>query len=229
MASGADIHAINAERRQVSRLKGGGLLSEFSGSRVLVLAISDVSGDSIAVIGSGLGAKGDYAGAYECRIVASNAIAREAVADCARADGHRVISNEESLYGDVGEVARRIAQQVGDGPPGFYIFGGEPTVILPDNPGQGGRNQALALMLARAFSGQVGLCCLVGGTDGNDGPTTAAGGIVDGTTYRAAAGAGAALAAADSGTYLREVSAVLETGPTGTNVMDLAIVLKSGG
>jgi len=57
------------------------------------------------------------------------------------------------------------------------VLGGEPTVILPPNPGRGGRNQALALALAREIAGDPGLVVVVGGTDGTDGPTDAAGAI----------------------------------------------------
>ena len=62
------------------------------------------------------------------------------------------------------------------------------------------------------------------GTDGSDGPTTAAGGLVDGKTW--ADGAARYLLAADSGTYLASRDALFTTGPTGTNVMDLALALR---
>jgi hydroxypyruvate reductase len=105
------------------------------------------------------------------------------------------------------------------------IFGGEPTVLLPETPGKGGRNQALALELAREIAGVEGLTVVVGGTDGTDGPTDAAGGIVDGDTW--GPGAEQALSEADSGTYLGRHNALLETGPTGTNVMDLLVAVKA--
>jgi hydroxypyruvate reductase len=108
--------------------------------------------------------------------------------------------------------------------PGALILGGEPTVILPENPGRGGRNQALALALSREIAGLPGLAVVVGGTDGSDGPTDAAGGIVDGATW--GPGAEDALARADSGTFLETRGALLVTGPTGTNVMDLLVAVK---
>ena len=64
------------------------------------------------------------------------------------------------------------------------------------------------------------------GTDGTDGPTEAAGAIVDGKSFNRKPAADAALATADAGRFLRETGDRLITGPTGTNVMDLAIVLK---
>ena len=104
------------------------------------------------------------------------------------------------------------------------ILGGEPTVTLPPDPGRGGRNQALGLALARGIAGRDDIVLVVGGTDGSDGPTDDAGAIVDGATWTPQAEA--ALARADSGTFLGTRGALLHTGPTGTNVMDLLIALR---
>jgi len=223
IASGADIHAINTRRREISRIKGGKLIEGFAGARVTTLAISDVEGDALNVIGSGIGAAPEaHAFAFRATIVASNAIARAAVVEAADAP---VIRNEECLYGDVRDLAPRLARLIDDGGPGLYVFGGEPTVLLPDNPGRGGRNQALALLMAREIAGRKDLEVLVAGTDGTDGPTPDAGGIVDGTTW--ADGAADALDRADAGTYLAGRDALVTTGPTGTNVMDLMIARKT--
>ncbi|MFP4326587.1 MAG: glycerate kinase [Paracoccaceae bacterium] len=227
LASGADIAAMNARRRQISRLKGGRLLAGFGGAHVTVLAISDVQGDAIGVIGSGIGLVPEGVSfAHETRIVASNAIARAACAEAARAEGLTVAENAEDLSCDVGRAAGRLGARLRDGPPGLYIQGGEPTVILPDAPGRGGRNQALALMLAQEIANRDDIALLVAGTDGTDGPTDAAGAFVCGTTW--GAGADAALKAADSGTWLDSRGLLFRPGPTGTNVMDLVLALKSG-
>ncbi|MEP2640993.1 DUF4147 domain-containing protein [Roseobacter sp.] len=225
LASGADIHAMNAARKQVSRVKGGKLLGHFHGATATTLAISDVEGDSLHVIGSGIGAAPDApAFTFDARIVASNAIARQAVVAAANLAGEPVGLNEETLYQDIHPLAATIATSLQHAAPGLHVFGGEPTVILPPDPGQGGRNQALALLLAREISGQTGLHILVAGTDGTDGPTDAAGAIVDGATW--AADAQDALDRADAGRWLETRGHVLKTGPTGTNVMDLVIALK---
>jgi hydroxypyruvate reductase len=110
-------------------------------------------------------------------------------------------------------------------PKGVWVLGGEPTVTLPETPGRGGRNQALALALAREIAGQAGLHLVVGGTDGSDGPTDAAGGVVDGATWTDAGTE--ALARADSGPFLEARGALLTTGPTGTNVMDLLVAVRT--
>ena len=225
LASGKDIAAMNAERTRLSQVKGGGLLDHFHGARVTVLAISDTRGDLIETIGSGIGLCHARTGLiHDTRIVASNSVARAAAATKAQELGLSLRHNAESLYDDVAACADRMARDLGVAP-GLYLWGGEPTVILPDNPGRGGRNQALALHMAQVIRGQTGISVLVAGTDGSDGPTDAAGGLVDGTTWTGAATD--ALIRADSGSFLDQRGALLFTGPTGTNVMDLALALRA--
>lgn len=225
LASGKDITAMNAERRRISRVKGGGLLAGFTGGAVTVLAISDVPGDDLGVIGSGIGSAPDAPDfAYDARIVASNATARAAARAKAQRLGYPVLDEQEALHDDLHRLAAHWGPRLRAMGRGALILGGEPTVVLPENPGRGGRNQALALALAREIAGSEGLHLVVGGTDGSDGPTDAAGGIVDGTTW--AEGGQQALDRADAGTFLAARGALLVTGPTGTNVMDLLIALR---
>jgi glycerate 2-kinase len=225
LASGQDIAAMNAQRTRYSRIKGGGLLDHFKGARVTILAISDTRGDRVETIGSGIGlCHGRDGLAHETRIVASNTVARLAAAAEARALGLAVLHNSETLYDDVAACAHLIAAKLAPAP-GLSLWGGEPTVILPPNPGRGGRNQALALRMAQVIRGQPDLSVLVAGTDGSDGPTEAAGGLVDGSTWSDPAKD--ALTRADSGSFLAQKGALLSTGPTGTNVMDLALALRA--
>lgn len=86
--------------------------------------------------------------------------------------------------------------------------------------------QHLALEMARCIRGRNDIGLIAAGTDGTDGPTDAAGGIVDGSLFGRRADGNAALGAADSGTFLRQADGLFVTGPTGTNVMDLVIALK---
>lgn len=227
LAEGADIGEINKRRQAISAIKGGGLLASFKGQQIDVLAISDVAGDSISVIGSGIGAPPENARcAYRCSIVASNAVAREAVVRSAKSIGLKTISNQENMYADVFEIAPQIAHEITEGPDGLYVYGGEPTVVLPENPGKGGRNQALALEIARHIQNRTDISGLVAGTDGTDGPTNAAGAFLDGDTFSSEPGAEDALRRADSASFLSRTGDQIITGPTGTNVMDLAIFLK---
>jgi len=228
LADGFDIHAINEKRKQISEIKNGKLLSYFHGKQALVLAISDVEGDAIDVIGSGIGALPHVLPVddMQVEIIASNAIARLACESAAEANDLEVIVNSESLYGDVFEVAHSCAKTVSKGAPGLYVFGGEPVITLPENPGEGGRNQALAVAMAKEISGSEGISVLVAGTDGSDGPTGSAGGFVTGQTWHENTGGQEALDAADSGAWLRKSGGLFVSGPTGTNVMDLMLVLK---
>ncbi|MEW5423422.1 DUF4147 domain-containing protein [Amorphus sp. 3PC139-8] len=229
LAEGADIAELNRRRNELSAVKGGRLLSQFGGAKVDVAAISDVRGDDIGVIGSGIAACAEACGFdYNCEIVASNAIARQAILAAARAKGPKIVADGETLYGDVEDVAAAIASEVDQGANGLYVYGGEPTVVLPENPGLGGRNQTLALLLAAHFQGRDDVIGLVAGTDGTDGPTEATGAFFDGETYQSPA-ARDALTSANSAEYLAGVGDQFVTGPTGTNVMDLALILKSPG
>ena len=95
--------------------------------------------------------------------------------------------------------------------------------------GEGGRNQELALSAARGIAGLDGTVVLSVGSDGTDGPTDAAGGIVDGGTVELLKARGfdieRVLADNDSHTALAAADALVVTGPTGTNVNDLALAL----
>jgi glycerate-2-kinase len=114
------------------------------------------------------------------------------------------------------------------------LFGGETTVTVRGT-GKGGRNQELALAFALEIAGQPGMALLSAGTDGGDGPTDAAGAIVDGGTASRARQGGidpaACLEENDSYGFFERLDALsgershFKTGPTGTNVMDMQIIL----
>lgn len=225
LAEGLSIGQINERRRSMSALKGGRALEKFMGGAVTVIGISDVEGDAFSVIGSGL-FDARLCNNAQSFLAGSNAVARGAAVAQAHASGLNVVVDDETLYRDVTDAAHMISEQLLNGPKGVYIWGGEPTVVLPKNPGKGGRNQALALEVAQRIKGQDGITCLVAGTDGTDGPTTAAGGIITGHTVSDFKSAQDALDRADSFTYLQDQKALFTTGPTGTNVMDLVVAIK---
>ena len=252
LASGMDIHGINRIRKEVSRIKGGKLLQFGRISDIEVLLISDVRGDDPAMIGSGLfwpvsdARPADWPEAARPfrarlpdpvrlegreppphRIVACLDDARQAAAAAARDAGQPVFVHERFLEGNVDEVAASLAAFLVSAPPGIHIWGGETTVVLPSSPGRGGRNQHLALLLARRLVGNERVVVLCAGTDGTDGPTDDAGAIVDGGTIargeEAGCDADAVVMAFDAGTFLEASGDLVTIGPTGTNVMDLVI------
>ena len=175
-------------------------------------------------------------------LIASNRLAVDAAAARAAALGLVPEVARAPLAGEAARAGERIAatllQHCGRGeiaqhsphsPRRCFVWGGETTVTLGDmRPGIGGRCQELALAAARVLAGappQVAL--LAAGTDGRDGPTDAAGAIVDGATWSAIARAGRDpardLAAHDAYPALDAAAALIRTGLTGTNVMDVVI------
>ena len=225
ISGGKTIGEINTRRKQASLIKAGKLIGSFQGSEVRVYAISDVEGDNIDTIGSGIGDCRLARSSASSRIIASNQIAREQARHAAEQLGLSVKLDEETLYDDLFILSEKISQTLARAEPGIYIWGGEPTVMLPSNPGQGGRNQSLALALAEGIAGRKDISILVAGTDGTDGPTHAAGGLVDGESWGDAEAARNALQAANAGPYLFKQDSLFVTGPTNTNVMDLVIAL----
>ena len=135
----------------------------------------------------------------------------------------------KALTGEAREQARRILSAVPEAPgQRAYIYGGETTVTLTGK-GLGGRNQEMALAAAIALRGREHIAFLSVGSDGTDGPTDAAGGVADGATYERMKSAGvspeAALADNDSYHALKACGDLIVTGPTGTNVNDITLVL----
>jgi hydroxypyruvate reductase/glycerate 2-kinase len=175
------------------------------------------------------------------RVIGSNRVALDAAAAEAERRGYRVLDLGAFVEGDTAAVATAVAGVVRSirrdakplAPPACVLVGGETTVVLGDNPGKGGRNQEFVLAvlqkLAATPEAVAGVTVLSGGTDGEDGPTDAAGALADAGTLERAAVRG--LSAAD---HLRRHDAypffaatgdLLTPGLTGTNVMDVRVVL----
>ncbi len=169
-------------------------------------------------------------------IIASNRQAVEAAADKARELGYHPLILSTFIEGETREIARMhaaIAREIHHSgnplpSPACVISGGETTVTITGS-GLGGRNQEFALAAAFDLAGLADTVILSIGTDGTDGPTDAAGAIVDGQTIERARTLGL-----DPRTYLDNNDAyhffsplndLLITGPTNTNVMDIRLIL----
>jgi hydroxypyruvate reductase len=233
LANGLAIGELNARRAQLSRIKGGRLAARLGGRPARALFISDVPDHDPAVIGSGLmGPSGPADDGIERRVIASIDIAAKAARAEAQALGLEVWRDTQAFEGSAERLAVRFAHELHMQPDQVRIWGGESVVNLPENPGRGGRNQHLALAAARIIAGHDNLMLLVAGTDGTDGVTSDAGGLVDGETCsRVALGSldvQKCLETADSGAALAAAGDLIHTGPTGTNVGDLVIGLKLG-
>jgi hydroxypyruvate reductase len=260
LGAGLDIHAMNAVRKRLSRIKGGRLAQRLFPRAVLCLALSDVPGDDPRAIGSGpltpepaalddrplpvfvrdlLAAAAPLPDADDAcfrnvryHIVADNAGARHAAARSVERHGYHAVIDPAPVAGDAVATGRRLARVLRDSPPGVVqVWGGETTVVLPAQPGRGGRCQQLALAAAQELAGHDGVFLLAAGTDGSDGSGEDAGALVDGGTLARGElegfGAHEALVAADAGRFLEASGDLIQTGPTGTNVMDLVLGLRA--
>lgn len=252
LGSGADIVRMNIVRQQLSRLKGGGLAACAAPAEVRSLILSDVVGDELSAIASGptvppLGTTGDARKILRdlelwgevppnvrtvlarergmdvpkggiASIIGSNAISVGAMARHAS----DAIYHRDALEGDVAEAAAWVAALPG---PGVHVFGGETTVRLTGT-GRGGRNQELALRVAMALEGHTRpWVYLQAGTDGRDGPTDAAGALIDDRALSKIDNPRAYLDNNDAYHALRQADALLKTGGTGTNVADLGVLI----
>lgn len=288
--AGMEIAQINSVRSHVSRVAGGRLAVAAAPASVLTLALSDVVGDKLPVIGGGptvadpsrykdavlalnkarimeriplsvreyldAGNRGEIAESPKpgdprlsrafAAVVGGPRTLLRAAARSARSKGLRVRCATRPIEGPAEELVEKYMARAGSmvrSGTGREVFVavGEPTLTLPHELtskrskgalGDGGRSQHLALLMAKAMQGDEHMAFLAAGTDGTDGPTNAAGGIVDGSTIAMLKAAGAdadeMLARYDSYAALAKAEARLETGPTDTNVTDLHLLAVEG-
>lgn len=284
LGCGADIREINCVRKHLSGLKGGRLAALLHPARSLNLILSDVIGDDLSSIASGitspdpttfaealgvidryrlreqlptpviraleLGGQGRLAETpkpgdpvfanVDNIVIGSNRLALQAAAVKARQLGFHVRVLESPLCGEAREEGRMLAdlarQEVlaaGSASRPLCLIAGGETVVTLRGTGKGGRNQELALafleQLASWGEEKRQVSFLSAATDGNDGPTDAAGAFADAEALHRAVERGlsinAHLADNDAYPFFEASGALLKTGPTNTNVCDIQIVL----
>lgn len=169
-------------------------------------------------------------------VIGSVSVAIHAAIEACEKRGIEPLAYGDPMVGEAREMSRKIMDlakrqiQARAGLPFCMIFGGETTVALRGS-GKGGRCQEMALAAASAISKLSGTAFLAAGTDGNDGPTHAAGGLVesDSTLIAKAADVEArkALVANDSYRFLDACGGLIVTGPTGSNVNDICLVVNA--
>jgi hydroxypyruvate reductase len=271
LASGARVDEINTLRRQLDRLKGGGL-ARATKAKIVSLILSDVIGNPLEAIASGPTVpdpttkvdamtilkkynienevpksilnillsvpsitfavdRNEYA---QNIIIGDNQLAAQAAQKQAEQEGFHSEILTTTLQGEAREVGQELAHRLRvdnstRARPFCWIAGGETTVTLRGD-GKGGRNQELALAAVNELSGLRDVMLIALATDGDDGPTDAAGAVVTGDTAQRAAslGLGAAdyLARNDAYSFFKALADLLKTGPTGTNVNDLTFLLS---
>jgi len=256
LSSGLNIEQINSIRQQLSMIKGGGLIPVAKHLNTINLLLSDVLSNEAAYIGSGLFVEPvkvikkisipDWLEILldECTkcelesiakpnicidLVATNNMLLEQIIEISKKEGN-IFKSDVALSASVEVEAKNIFSIITKGESGLYIWGGEPTVILPEQVGNGGRNQHLALLMAKHINGMSNTIILCIGTDGTDGNTKDAGAMVDGGTVQRGEleghSVGKCLSAYNAAEFLNASGDVVNTGPTGTNVMDVVIAYK---
>lgn len=273
LRSGASIDEINAVRKHVSMLKGGGLVRRAAPADTLALLLSDVVGDDLSSIASGLTAQDpttlqdvhkivrrydlELPESVRARLddapetpkpgdpifdrvtnvlVGGGRLTAAAAAEKAGDLGYAplllstyVTGQAQSVAGLYAAIIKEVLESGNPIPaPCAIISGGEATVVVRGD-GLGGPNQEFALALAVELDGVENWAALAVDTDGNDGPTDAAGGMVDGETAESIRESGPdpqeALDDNDAYKALSAADALIQTGPTGTNVNDLRVAL----
>jgi hydroxypyruvate reductase len=272
LTSGARIDEINTLRRQLDRVKGGGL-ARATKAKIISLILSDVIDNPLEAIASGPTAPdpttredalriltkyeiekqvpksifdillitekravGDGDGSRIERvqniIIGDNKLAAQAAREQAERQGIQaeILTNE--LQGEARDVGRELAQRLREESskrkrPFCLIAGGETTVQIRGE-GKGGRNQELALAALPVLDGLQNVILVALATDGDDGPTDAAGAVVTGESARRAQSLGrdAAdhLSRNDAYPFFEALGDLLKTGSTGTNVNDLTFL-----
>jgi glycerate 2-kinase len=272
LSCGARIDEINTLRRQLDRLKGGGLLRVVNKARVISLILSDVIGNPLEAIASGptapdptsrqdaieiikkygldqivpaaalsslnsgretLKAGDPIFDGVKNVIIGDNSMAAQAALSQAEEQGFDSRILTTALQGEARQVGRALAQTLRDASrdqprPFCWIAGGETTVTLRGS-GRGGRNQELALAAVPGLAGLDHVMLIALATDGEDGPTDAAGAVVTGESARRAESLGldAAdhLSRNDAYSFFEPLGDLLKPGYTGTNVNDLVFLI----
>jgi glycerate-2-kinase len=169
-------------------------------------------------------------------LLGNNTLALKHAANTAQKAGFETQIIEPAISGPVDVVAKRIVSDIrskawADNRAKCLLWGGEPTVVVPPGSGLGGRNQELALRLTLLLTpGELGrITLLCAGTDGEDGPTDAAGGFADSISYESALqqklNISESLTRHDSYHALSSMKSLFRTGWTGTNVADIVVAI----
>lgn len=228
LISGIDINALNTVRKAISNVKGG-KLAEHTQAQGVVLVLSDVVGDDLQTIGSAP----MYNGRYNHHIIGNNTIALQAIEKYLQKQKIPTEIITTTLNGSSQLCSDLILKEIEKNQSResyCLLFGGE-SVTEPKMGGIGGRNQELALRLMTELPPQEGLAVLCAGSDGIDGNSVAAGAFFDKNIYPLIEQKNLKpkeyLDNSNSYLFFHELGYDLTTGATGTNVMDIIIVLKS--
>ena len=234
LAAGADIVEINTIRKRLSAVKGGRFARHCAPAQVFAVVLSDILGDPLDMIASGP-AYPDSSSCAQALDIAKRYglhLSERAWALLAQETPKTLENVETQITGSVREAGSMLASiartHARDGKNLAFLMGGE-TVVHLRGKGLGGRNQEIALSAALGIEGLSNALVFSVGSDGTDGPTDAAGGVVDGQTAKILRerGIDPVQLLNDNDAYhaLGAVGGLLKTGATGTNVNDVTVLL----
>lgn len=213
LKSGMAIAEMNAERKKIDRVKGGGLARSLSPAKVRGLIFSDVPGNDLAVIASGP----TVAAGVENILMLSNLTALLAMKKKAEELGYAAEIYSDRISGEAREVGRRLVEKTTRR---MVLLAGGETTVTAKGKGQGGRNQELVLGALPLPSGMVIAAVDSDGWDNS----RVAGAIGDSLPLDP----GEFLENNDSYSYFRKTGDFIETGRLPANVADLIVVLRDG-
>lgn len=227
LASGKDIVEMNKIRTQNSNVKGGKFAKICKPAKIINLILSDVLGDDLKSIASGPAISDDS----EAIIIGNLSKLIDAACKACEAQGYKPVVVNEAMTGIAREEASLFAKKAlgySKSDEKVALISGGETVVKLTGSGKGGRNQEFALACAPLIEDK-NITIFSVGSDGTDGPTDAAGGHVSGNSMKLFREAGidvqTYLDNNDSYHALKETNQLIITGPTGTNVNDIAVAL----
>ncbi|RXJ98996.1 hydroxypyruvate reductase [Arcobacter sp. CECT 8989] len=231
LKSGVDIKALNSVRKSISQIKGG-KLANYTKAKCVNLVLSDVVGNDLSAIGSGL----MYNEKVANYIIGSNKIALQKAKKSIEAKVKKAKIVTTVLNKDTSKAAQFIKETIEKYDKKFdsyaLFFGGETTTEVKAN-GVGGRNQELALKLLINDAIKDKTTILCAGSDGIDGNSNSTGAFLDNKIYKKIQklelNAQEYLENCDSNSFFKKLKYDFTIGKTGTNVMDFIFVLKNGG
>jgi hydroxypyruvate reductase len=232
LANGATIHEINNLRKQLDRIKGGGL-ARATKAKVVSLILSDVIGNSLETIASGLTVDATLGEHVQNFIVGDIQVAAQAARDQAIAEGFESEILDLQIQGEAREIglqlAKRLKVERRKRTNKFCLIAGGETTVTIQGDGKGGRNQELALSAVKELSGVENILFISLATDGDDGPTDSAGAVVNGESRQRAEKFGmftpAYLSRNDAYNFFNPLGDLIQCGYTGTNVNDLIFLI----
>jgi hydroxypyruvate reductase len=219
LSSGLNINEMNKQRKALSQVKDGGLLNFIKSNNIIQLITCDIPNEKLSDVSSGPLLPDPPSARVRTFMVQG---ASQLLEYLEQEKGFKNLGIYDCLMDDLIQKEINLLPRSGE----VTVSGGEGTLVIPKDPGKGGRNTHYVLELAtKIYKNQENLDIhiLSLGTDGTDGPTDAAGAYINFELY-SSLNSERYLKEFDSYTYFEKLGTLIKTGPTKTNVMDIRIM-----